>query len=83
MTRKIASAALALTGLLICLGAFGHSFVGRRTLDVGLARVTLDAHTGKLIYLLWYFSGGCMLVFGIMVMASAWRAWRGEPGGAR
>jgi len=81
MTRKIASSALALTGLLISLGAFGHSFMGRRTLDIGLARAALDAHTEKLIYLVWYFCGGCMLVFGMVVIASAWRAWRGEKSG--
>jgi hypothetical protein len=78
MTRKIASSALALTGLLMCLGGFGHSFVGRRTLDLGLAPVALDAHTEKLIYLVWYFTGGCMLAFGLLVIASARRAWRGK-----
>lgn len=81
MTRKIASFALGLTGLAIFLGAFGHSFGGRRALDVGLARVALDAHTEKLIYLVWYFCGACMLVFGLLVMASAWHAWRGERRG--
>lgn len=78
MLRKLVSPALALTGLLIGLGAFGHSFIGRRALDAGFARVALEAHTDKLIYLAWYFCGGCMLVFGLLVMASAWRAWRGE-----
>ncbi|HEV7137127.1 MAG TPA: hypothetical protein VGN43_10875 [Steroidobacteraceae bacterium] len=78
MTRKIASSALALTGLLIALGGFGHSFMGRRTLDIGLARVALDGHTEKVLYLVWYFCGGCMLVFGLLVMESARRAWRGE-----
>lgn len=81
MTRKMASSALALTGLYICLGAFGHSFVGRRTLDIGLAPTGLDLHTDKLIHLMWYFCGGCMLVFGLLVIGSAWRAWRGEKTG--
>lgn len=81
MTRKLASSALALTGLLMFLGAFGHSFGGRRTLDIGLAGIPLDAHTEKLIYLVWYFCGGCMLVFGLLVIAIAWRAWRGEKNG--
>ena len=81
MTRKILSSLLALTGLAIFLGAFGHSFVGRRSLDIGVARVALDAHTEKLIYLVWYFCGGCMLVFGLLVVAGGWRAWRGENGG--
>lgn len=81
MSREIASSALALTGLLIGLGAFGHSFIGRRSLDVGLAQVALDTHTEKLIYLVWYFCGGCMLVFGLVVIGSAWRAWRGAQDG--
>lgn len=80
MLRKSCSALLALTGLLIGLGAFGHSFMGRRTLDAGIAPLPLDPHTGRLIYLVWYFCGGCMLVFGVLVVWSAWRAMRCERG---
>ena len=80
MLRKSISALLALTGLLIGLGAFGHSFMGRMALDAGLASMPLDAHTGKLIYLVWYFCGGCMLVFGALVVWSAWQAMRGATG---
>ncbi|MGH8414448.1 MAG: hypothetical protein ACRESX_06945 [Gammaproteobacteria bacterium] len=78
MARKLFSVLLGLTGLLIGLGAFGHSFMGRKALDAGLARVALDAHTDKLVYLVWYFCGGCMLVFGLLVITSAWQAWRGD-----
>lgn len=78
MLRKLTSTLLALTGLLIGLGAFGHSFMGRKTLDAGLASLPLDAHTDKLIYLVWYFCGGCMLVVGVLVIWSAWKALRGE-----
>ena len=78
MLRKSCSTLLALTGLLIGLGAFGHSFMGRRTLDAGIASLPLDAHTDKLIHLVWYFCGGCMLVFGVLVVWSAWRAMRGN-----
>lgn len=81
MFRKLNASLLALTGLLIALGAFGHSFMGRKTLDWGLARVALDAHTDKLIYLVWYFCGGCMLVFGLLVIGSAWQAWRDDSRG--
>lgn len=81
MTRKSASSALALTGLIICLGALGHTFMGRNALDTGLAHAALDPRTGRLVHLVWYFAGGCMLVFGLLVTASAWRAWRGEKDG--
>ena len=77
MRRKLASIALAITGVLMALGAFGHSFMGRKALDAGLAHVPLDPHTHKLIYLVWYFCGGCMLVFGLLVMGCARQAWRG------
>lgn len=80
MRRKLCPIALAVTGLLIALGAFGHSFMGRAALDTGLAGMPLDAHTGKLIHLVWYFCGGCMLVFGLLVMRSAWRSARGDNG---
>lgn len=80
MLRKVASVLLGMTGLLIGLGAFGHSFMGRKALDAGLAPLPIDAHTDKLIYLVWYFCGGCMLVFGVLVIRGAWRAMRGEHG---
>lgn len=80
MFRKLVASVLALTGALIGLGAFGHSFGGRKTLDAGLAHVVLDAHTDKLIYLVWYFCGGCMLVLGVLVLWSVWRSTRGHPG---
>ena len=80
MLRKVASVLLGLTGLLIDLGAFGHSFMGRKSLDAGLASLPIDARTDKLIYLVWYFCGGCMLVFGVLVIRGAWRAMRGEHG---
>jgi hypothetical protein len=78
MLRKLLACALALTGLLIGLGAFGHSFGGRKVLDAGLAPLPLDAHTDKLIYLVWYFCGGCMLAFGALVIWSAWKVLHGE-----
>lgn len=80
MFRKFAAALLVLTGLLIGLGAFGHSFMGRKALDAGLASLPIDAHTDKLIYLVWYFCGGCMLVFGLIVIWAAWKAIRGKRG---
>lgn len=78
MIRKPASFALGITGLLMALGAFGHSFMGRKALDLGLAHIDLDPHTDKLIYLVWYFCGGCMLVFGALIVWCALRAWRGS-----
>ena len=80
MLRKIASMLLGLTGLLIGLGALGHSSIGRKALDAGLTPLPIDAHTDKLIHLVWYFCGGCMLIFGVLVIRGAWMATRGERG---
>lgn len=80
MLRKFASMLLGFTGLLIGLGAFGHSFMGRKALDAGLASLPIDAHTDKVIHLVWYFCGGCMLVFGVLVIRGAWLAMRAERG---
>lgn len=80
MKRIAASSALAITGLLIALGAFGHSFMGRMSLDAGLGHIAIDPRTDKVIYLVWYFAGGCMLVFGLLVLWCAWRAWRAMDG---
>lgn len=80
MLRKIASMLLGLNGLLIGLGAFGHSFMGRKALAAGLASLPIDMHTDKLIYLVWYFCGGCMLLFGVLVIRGAWMAMHGERG---
>jgi len=52
--------------------------MGRHKLDAGLARAALDAHTDKRVYRVWYFCGGCMLVFGVLTILSAWQAMRGN-----
>ena len=46
-------------------------------MDVGLARAALDAHTDTRVYPVWHFCGGCMPVFGVLTILSAWNAMRG------
>jgi len=77
MFRKVIAVLLVLTGGLFSFGGIGHSFIGRKAIDIGLATLPIDAHTDKLIYLVWYFCGGCMLVFGLLIIWSTWRAVRG------
>ncbi len=74
--RTTASIVYLLTSLVIALGAFGHdanvhklaeAFAGAPTLDPGIVRV---------VYAVWHFCSGCMLVFGVICLG-AWRALRG------
>ncbi len=71
MTRRIASTALLVMGVLITLGAYGHGFMGRRNIDVELDKFAIAANVYTMLYVVWYFVSGCMLLFGLTVIA-AW-----------
>jgi len=71
MTRRVASAAFLVTGVLITLGAYGHGFVGRRHIDVELDKFAIAPNVYTMLYVVWYFVSGCMLLFGLTVIA-AW-----------
>ena len=71
MTRRIASAALLVMGVLITLGAYGHGFMGRRNVDVELDKFAIASNVYTMLYVVWYFVSGCMLLFGLTVIA-AW-----------
>ena len=71
MTRRIASVALLVMGVLITLGAYGHGFIGRRTIDVELDKFAIASNIYTMLYVVWYFVSGCMLLFGLTVIA-AW-----------
>ncbi len=71
MTRRIASVALLVMGVLITLGAYGHGFMGRRHVDVELDKFAIAPNVYTMLYVVWYFVSGCMLLFGLTVIA-AW-----------
>jgi hypothetical protein len=64
------------TGLFIGLGALGHSFVGRLVVDAELAKFPIAFDVYSMLYVVWYFVGGCMALFGIITIW-AWFRWRG------
>ena len=61
---KVLTAVYWITGLLIGLGAFGHGFMGVKPVRAALAAVTIPANIRGVIWIVWYFVSGCMLVFG-------------------
>jgi hypothetical protein len=75
MKRRIASAALLATGVLITLGAYGHGFMGRRNVDAELGKFAIATNVFTMLYVVWYFVSGCMLLFGVTVIA-AWMQQR-------
>jgi len=68
---------LAMAALMIA-GAYGHGFVGRKVIDAELARYPIDEGVYTMLYVVWYFVSGCMLLFGIAAIWAWLQARRGE-----
>jgi CHASE2 domain-containing sensor protein len=65
-------------GALIALGAFGHSFMGRLEVDQELGKFPIAFDVDSMLYVTWYFVGGCMALFGLTIVWAWWRLRRGE-----
>lgn len=79
MVKKIASVVFLLDSLAIGLGAFGH---GSEVVKVHAAidQFPIDPDMHSMIYVVWYFVSGCMLVFGVTL---GWAWWRRRAGDRR
>ena len=71
--RKIASAVLLLTGIVIALGAFGHDSNARHVADELAKAPAIDAGLASVILAVWHFCSGCMFVLGAICVWSWWR----------
>jgi hypothetical protein len=78
MTRKIMSGALLFMGLLLTLGAYGHGFMGRKNIDVELDKFAIAPNVYTILYVVWYFASGCMLVFGLTIIAAWFQQRKGK-----
>ena len=67
MLRKLASLAFFVDSLIIGLGAFGHGSQARH-LHAALDQFPINADVRSMIYVVWYFVSGCMLVFGVTLL---------------
>lgn len=63
MIKKVASMLFLLDAFVIGLGAFGHGLAARNV-HAAIDRFPIDASVHSMIYVVWYFVSGCMLVFG-------------------
>ncbi len=78
MTRKILSVLYWLAAVTIGLGAFGHGLGGGHALRVALAAVTLDPNMVGVLWIVWYFVSGVMLLFGGLAIWAWFAARRGS-----
>ena len=78
--RAVLTAIYLAMALLMIAGAYGHGFLGRKSIDIELARYPIDEGVYTMLYVVWYFVSGCMLSFGI---AAIWAWLQLRRGGQR
>jgi hypothetical protein len=76
--RKLLSALFLLVGVLIGLGGLGHSFMGRLAVDAELGKFPIAPDVATMLYVVWYFVGGCMVLFGFTIVWAWYRQGLGE-----
>jgi hypothetical protein len=80
MTRRVFSILYLLTGILIGLGAFGHGSNAKLLAAEFAKYPAFDPKLLSVLYAVWYFVSGCMLVFGAIVVWTWSRVRKGERG---
>jgi hypothetical protein len=65
-------------GVLIGLGAFGHSFMGRLAVDAELGKFAIAPAVATMLYVVWYFVGGCMALFAFTAVWASYRQRKGD-----
>jgi hypothetical protein len=73
--RTIAAACYWIAAITITLGAFGHGFLGIKPVEAAIAATTLPPDIVRVIWIVWYFVSGCMVIFGALLFW-AWPAIR-------
>jgi len=73
--RTIAAAGYWIAAITITLGAFGHGFLGIKPVEAAIAATTLPPDIVRVIWIVWYFASGCMVIFGALLFW-AWPAIR-------
>jgi hypothetical protein len=76
--RKLLSALFLLVGVLIGLGGLAHSFMGRLAVDAELGKFRIAPDVATMLYVVWYFVGGCMLLFGFTIVWAWYRRGSGD-----
>jgi len=75
---KVSSWIFLLTGIAVGLGAFGHDSNAAKVAAEVAKFPTFDPRIAKVLFAVWHFCSGCMLVFGATIVWTWWRWRRGE-----
>lgn len=78
MQRKVYSVLYWIAAVAIGLGAFGHGIGGARELRAALAAAALDPKFVGILWIVWYFVSGSMLLFGGLSLWAWFVARRGR-----
>jgi hypothetical protein len=76
--KRLLSIVLSLMGALIGLGGFAHSFMGRLAVDAELSKFPIAFDVDSMRYVVWYFVGGCMALFGAIILWAWFRRRNGD-----
>jgi hypothetical protein len=78
MMRKAAAVIYWLAATVIALGAIGHGFGGVRPVRAAIEASTLPDDVVRVIWIVWYWVSGCMVVLGALLFL----AWPGLKAGS-
>jgi hypothetical protein len=73
MTRTLAAVAYWLSAVTITLGSIGHGFFGVKPVRTALDAVTLPPEIMRVLWIVWYWVSGTMVIFGLLLFW-AWPA---------
>jgi hypothetical protein len=73
MTRTLAAVAYWFSAVTITLGSIGHGFVGVKPVRAALDAVTLPPDIMRVLWIVWYWASGTMVMFGLLLFW-AWPA---------
>ena len=82
MLRRLSSYVFLIVGILIGLGAFGHGNAVKNV-HAAIDRFPIDPNVSTMLYVVWYFVSGCMLLFGVTIVWSWFRSRAGDLGSLR
>jgi hypothetical protein len=79
LKRTVATVLYWLATITITLGAYGHGFQGIKGVEGPIVTSALPPDVVGVIWIVWYWVSGSMLVFGILLIW-AWPALKRGPG---
>jgi hypothetical protein len=77
MLRRLSSYVFVIVGILIGLGAFGHGNAVKNV-HAAIDRFPIDPNVSTMLYVVWYFVSGCMLLFGATIVWCWFRLRAGD-----